>query len=175
MLTMIPAQWGVSLASREGLMVVMRKATTAMAMPSSSCSTAMSSGKRQPQHVWLPSASGPPRKGLAFFCPPPYPAGLFSDPMLLHVFLPQSQWLTLLSNLEFSVLLPLSFLHPFFPSFCLLFSFYFPFLDWPSVLFTTPQPCPTPPLPARGFSPSQPARLQLFGIKEGSELIWKTF
>lgn len=114
MLTVIPAQWGVSLASREGLMVVMRKAMTVMAMPSSSCSRAMSNGKRQPQHVWLPSPSGPPRIGLAFFCPPPDPAGLFSDPMLPPAFLPQAQWLTLPSNLEFSFSLALSSLHPLF-------------------------------------------------------------
>lgn len=174
MLTMIPAQWGVSLASREGLMVVMRKATTVMVMPSSSCSRAMSSGKRQPQHLWLPSSSGPPRSGLAFFCPPLDPTGLLSDPMLPPVFLTQAQWLSLPSNLEFSVSLPLSSLQPF-SSFCLQFSFFSLFPDWPSVLFTTPLPCPTPPLPAGGSSPSQPARLQLFEIKEGSELIWKTF
>lgn len=157
MLTMIPAQWGVSLASREGLMVVMRKATTVMAMPSSSCSRAMSSGKRQPQHVWLPSPSGPPRLGLALLCPPPDPAGLFADPMLPPAFLPQAQWLTIPSNLEFSFFLNLFLLFTPFPPFCLLFFFFSPFPDWPSVLFTTPLPCPTPPLPCQGLL-SKPAR-----------------
>lgn len=164
MLTIIPAQWGVSLANKEGLMVVMRKATTAMAMPSSSCSKAMSRGKRQLQHVWLPSAPGPSRSALAFFCPPPDPAGLFSDPILPPVFLPQAQWLTLPTTKNIFLLYLFLFLFPLF-SFCLLFFFFFPFPDWPSVLFTTPQPYPTPPLPARGSSSSQPARLQLFGIK----------
>lgn len=154
MLTMIPAQWGVSLVSREGLMVVMRKATTVMAMPSSSCSRAMSSGKRQPQHLWLPSVPGPPRSG---FCPPPDPTELFSDPMLPPVFLPQAKWLTLPSNLEFSASLPLSSLH-LFSSFCLLFFFFFPFPDWPSVLFTSPPALPYSSPPCQGFL-SEPARL----------------
>lgn len=50
MLTMIPAQNGVSLTSREELMPAMRKPTTVTAMPSASCSSASSSGNRQPQH-----------------------------------------------------------------------------------------------------------------------------
>lgn len=51
MLTMIPAQNGVSLTSREELMPAMRKPTTVTAMPRASCSSASSSGNRQPQHV----------------------------------------------------------------------------------------------------------------------------
>ena len=51
MLTMIPAQNGVSLTSREELMPAMRKPTTVTATPSASCSSASSSGNRQPQHV----------------------------------------------------------------------------------------------------------------------------
>ncbi|TNN57409.1 hypothetical protein EYF80_032378 [Liparis tanakae] len=45
------AQYGVSLASSEGLMADMRKATTVTANPNSSWSRATSSGKRQTLHL----------------------------------------------------------------------------------------------------------------------------
>lgn len=58
MLTMIPAQYGVSLTSRDGLMLAMRKPTTVTAMPRASCSRASSSGNLQPQHVGASSPLG---------------------------------------------------------------------------------------------------------------------
>lgn len=80
---MIPAQNGVSLTSRDGLMLAMRKPTTVTAMPRASCSSASSSGNLQPQHVGASSllglgAPGPffgpmvvvgPRQSAACPCP----------------------------------------------------------------------------------------------------------
>lgn len=131
-------------------MVVMRKATIVMAMPSRSCSRAMSSGKRQPQHVWLPSVPEPLPSGLAFFCPPPDPAGLFSDPMLPPVFLPQAQWLIL------------SFLYLFlpfnrFPLFVSCFSSSLLSLTGP--LYCLPPPCPALLLPSLPGAPLQASPL----------------
>lgn len=65
MLTMIPAQNGVSLTSREGLMLAMRKPSTVTAMPRASCSSASSSGKRQPQQVRASSSTSSCAPGLA--------------------------------------------------------------------------------------------------------------
>jgi hypothetical protein len=64
MLTMIPAQNGVSLTSREGLMLAMRKPSTVTAMPNASCSSASSSGKRQPQQVRASSSGSSWALGL---------------------------------------------------------------------------------------------------------------
>lgn len=51
MLTIIPAQYGVSLTSREELIPAIRKPSTVTEMPNASCNKANSSGKRQPQQV----------------------------------------------------------------------------------------------------------------------------
>lgn len=69
MLTMIPAQNGVSLTSREELMLAMRKPTTVTAMPRASCSSASSSGNRQPQHVRASSSPHSLGAPLPFFGP----------------------------------------------------------------------------------------------------------
>ncbi|GCC20752.1 hypothetical protein chiPu_0019319 [Chiloscyllium punctatum] len=53
----MPTQYGVSLASKEELIVFIMKATTAMVMPRSSCNKAMRMGKRQPQHLVVTRAS----------------------------------------------------------------------------------------------------------------------
>lgn len=69
MLTRIPAQNGVSLTSREGLMLAMRKPTTVTAMPRASCSRASSSGNRQPQHVRASSSPHSLGAPVPFFGP----------------------------------------------------------------------------------------------------------
>lgn len=58
MLTMMPAQYGLSLPSSEELMLAMRKPNTMMETPKASCKKAISNGKRQPQHL-LESFSQP--------------------------------------------------------------------------------------------------------------------
>lgn len=90
LLTMIPAQWGVSLASREELMATMRKATPAIAIPSRSCNRATSKGKRQPQQIWASSVTGPLVPAFPFFFslpggalpPPDDPSGLVPIPII---------------------------------------------------------------------------------------------
>lgn len=68
MLTIIPAQYGVSLTSREELMPAIRKPSTVTEVPNASCSNANSSGKRQPQQVWDSSSWPVLGSPLAFFC-----------------------------------------------------------------------------------------------------------
>lgn len=68
MLTIIPAQYGVSLTSREELMPAIRKPSTVTEVPNASCSNANSSGKRQPQQVWDSSSWPLLGSPLAFFC-----------------------------------------------------------------------------------------------------------
>lgn len=68
MLTIIPAQYGVSLTSREELMPAIRKPSTVTEMPNASCNKANSSGKRQPQQVWDSSSWPVLGSPLVFFC-----------------------------------------------------------------------------------------------------------
>lgn len=74
LLTMIPAQDGVSLTSKDGLMAAIRKASTVTETPKASCTKASSNGKRHPQHLGgasssssAPLAAGP---WLCCFCLP---------------------------------------------------------------------------------------------------------
>lgn len=67
MLTIIPAQYGVSLTSREELMPAIRKPSTVTETPNTSCNKANSSGKRQPQHVWDSSSWPALGSRLLFF------------------------------------------------------------------------------------------------------------
>lgn len=151
-LTIIPAQCGVSLVRSEGLMATMRKATAMTATPNSSWSRATSRGKRQPLHLLLSSGAGlssllfmPSFLSEEAFCPCP------------------------ISPLAFTLCCPLSVLSTFSVAMfgvdqsarCLLpVASLLSFLPFPSQL--------RPPLTIN------PAWL-LFGNRQGSELIWKTF
>ena len=130
----------------EGLMANMRKATAATATPSSSWSRATSSGKQQPLHLLLCPGSGLP--SLLFL------ASFFS-------------------------------VEPFCPISPPVFSLLSPPLSlstWTIAVFRVDEPACLPavcllprPLPAEASSHHKPAARLLFGNREGSELIWKTF
>lgn len=121
---MIPAQWGVSLASREELMATMRKATPAIAIPSRSCKRATSKGKRQPQQIWASSVTGPSVPAFPFFFffslpggalpPPEDPSGLVPIPIIPYFPLRQLFFLLIvcLSVLFFLALCFCSFPQP---------------------------------------------------------------
>lgn len=144
-LTMIPAQCGVSLVRSEGLMANIRKATAVTATPNSSCSMATSKGKRQTLHLWLSIGSG------------------LSSLIFLPSFLPEEPFCPC----------PISpFSSNYFPTLSLRLLLYcFGWLSLPACRLPLPPRFPSLLRPPLTISP---ARL-LFGNRESSELIWKTF